>query len=57
MDRIADSPYGLPLNFETPYSRHNLKEFPYYEGAMKAAVRLNDMVLDARRSNSRAIQE
>ena len=57
MSLIADSPYELPLNFETPFDRYSLKEFPFYERAMKAAVRLTDMVLDARLSNSRMVAE
>ncbi|QXZ81772.1 sugar phosphate isomerase/epimerase (plasmid) [Rhizobium sp. L51/94] len=57
MSLIADSPYELPLNFETPFDRYSLKEYPFYEKAMKAAVQLHDMVLDARRSNSRMVTE
>lgn len=53
MRLIADSPYELPLNFETPHDRYNLREYPFYERAMKVAIRLHDMVLEARGSNSR----
>ena len=49
MHAIAATPYETPLNLETPADRHSLAELPFYKRAQAAAVRLEQMIADARK--------
>ncbi|MBY5571574.1 sugar phosphate isomerase/epimerase [Rhizobium leguminosarum] len=45
---IAATPYQTPLNFETPMDRYGIPESAYYRRAQSVAVRLEEMVAEAR---------
>ena len=45
---IAATPYQTPLNFETPMDRYGIQEPAYYRRAHGVAVRLEEMVVQAR---------
>lgn len=49
---IAATPYQTPLNFETPMDRYGIPEFAYYRRAHSVAVRLEEMVAEARERKS-----
>ncbi|MBY5700973.1 sugar phosphate isomerase/epimerase family protein [Rhizobium leguminosarum] len=48
---IAATPYQTPLNFETPMDRYGIPESAYYRRAQSVAVRLEEMVAEARARN------
>ncbi|MFW8589128.1 sugar phosphate isomerase/epimerase family protein [Rhizobium beringeri] len=48
---IAATPYQTPLNFETPMDRYGIPESAYYRRAHGVAVRLEEMVAEARARN------
>lgn len=45
---IAATPYQTPLNFETPMDRYGIPESAYYRRAHSVALRLEEMVAEAR---------
>jgi sugar phosphate isomerase/epimerase len=49
---IAATPYQTPLNFETPMDRYGIPESAYYRRAHSVAVRLEEMVAEARARQS-----
>ncbi|UIK01463.1 sugar phosphate isomerase/epimerase (plasmid) [Rhizobium leguminosarum] len=49
---IAATPYQTPLNFETPMDRYGIPESAYYRRAHSVAVRLEEMVAEARARKS-----
>lgn len=45
---IAATPYRTPLNFETPMDRYGMREAAYYRRAHAVAIRLEEMIAQAR---------
>lgn len=50
IEAIARTDYKSPLNLETPYQQHSQSELPFYHRAHKVAVKLEQMMKDARQN-------